>query len=325
MHNIKRIAEIAGVSTSTVSRVLNHHPYVSEATRTRVMEVIRELDYIPNINAVQLKVGRTKVIGIMTPTINNYYMQIIKGVSNAGKEQDYQVLIYQTEENQDLESAALELLRQKKVDGIVILRRMLDWSAVRHYTKYGPIVTCEPLKNKEISSIYLDHYEGFRIGLEHLAELGFEKIACTVGRKNSVNSQRRLQAYYDLLAARKLPVNEEWLLSGIHTVQDGMRAFAKLESLKERPHAIMTTNDLVACGIISAARSKGWKVPGDLAVVGFEADESQVADAMGLTNITNPLQRIGQEMFRTLYQQLNGQPLEPVSLAFELKVRQSTC
>lgn len=78
MHNIKRIAEIAGVSTSTVSRVLNHHPYVSEATRTRVMEVIRELDYIPNINAVQLKVGRTKVIGIMTPTINNYYMQIIK-------------------------------------------------------------------------------------------------------------------------------------------------------------------------------------------------------------------------------------------------------
>ncbi|MMZ68092.1 Catabolite control protein A [compost metagenome] len=104
-----------------------------------------------------------------------------------------------------------------------------------------------------------------------------------------------------------------------------MRAFAKLESLKERPHAIMTTNDLVACGIISAARSKGWKVPGDLAVVGFEADESQVADAMGLTNITNPLQRIGQEMFRTLYQQLNGQPLEPASLAFELKVRQSTC
>lgn len=114
MHNIKRIAEIAGVSTSTVSRVLNHHPYVSEATRTRVMEVIRELDYIPNINAVQLKVGRTKVIGIMTPTINNYYMQIIKGVSNAGKEQDYQVLIYQTEEKRDLESAALELLRQKK-------------------------------------------------------------------------------------------------------------------------------------------------------------------------------------------------------------------
>lgn len=71
------------------------------------------------------------------------------------------------------------------MDGIVILRRMLDWSAVRHYTKYGPIVTCEPLKNKEISSIYLDHYEGFRIGLEHLAELGFEKIACTVGRKTA--------------------------------------------------------------------------------------------------------------------------------------------
>lgn len=288
------------------------------------MSIIKELDYIPNINAVQLKVGRTKVIGVVTPIINNYYMQYINGIAYGGKKEGYQVLIYQTDERPEQEQAALELLRQKKVDGIIILRRVMNWKRIENYTKYGPIVTCEPLKSKLIPSVYMDHYEGFRIGLEHLVERGYKNIACTIGRRHSVNSKRRIQAYFDILKQYGLPLHEEWILYGVRNVEDGIIAFQQLEVLERRPDAIITTNDFVASGIISSARSRGFRVPEDFAVVGFEADESQVADAMQLTNITNPLKEIGQEMFQLFYRKLHQQNVETERLDFRLIVRAST-
>lgn len=324
VHNIKKIAQIAGVSKSTVSRVINNHPYVHEDTRAKVLQVISELDYSPNINAIQLKTGTTNIIGIMTPTINNYYMQIIKGMANEARRHAYQVLIYQTEEKLDQEQAALELLRQKKVDGLAILRRLVSWEAVEHYVTYGPIVTCEPTNFPKIPSVYLDHYEGFRIGLEHLVNQGYIKIACTVGRENSVNSQRRIKAYYDILDKYALPHHSDWLVSGVHTAQDGRDAFRKLVCTDDPPQAIMTTSDYVASGIITEARQHGINVPEDLAVIGFQGDEGEIADIMELTHITNPLDRIGQEMFQTFYKQLNHEPTKSIHLACELVVRKST-
>lgn len=324
MLNIKKIAKAAGVSTSTVSRVLNNHPHVHEDTRRKVMGVIDEFDYIPNINAVQLKIGRTRIIGVVTPVINNYYMQYINGIAYEGKKDGYQVLIYQTDEKPEQEQAALELLRQKKVDGLIILRRLMSWEKIELYTKYGPIITCEPLESLKVTSVYMDHYEGFRIGVEYLVEKGYKRIACTIGRRHSVNSKRRIQAYYDVLNKYGLPVHEEWILYGVRTVEDGIAAFQNLLELSEKPDAIITTNDFVASGIISAARSNGLSVPGDLAVVGFEADESQVADAMQLTNITNPLKRIGQEMFQIFDGKMNQTEIELPDLTFKLNVRKST-
>ncbi|CAH1198873.1 MULTISPECIES: LacI family DNA-binding transcriptional regulator [Paenibacillus] len=324
MINITKIAEIAGVSRSTVSRVLNNHPHVNETTREHVMKIMKEFDYIPNINAVQLKVGRTKIIGVMTPTINNYYMQYINGIALEGKKEGYQVLIYQTDEQADQEQAALELLRQKKVDGLIVLRRLMSWKTIEKYTEYGPIVTCEPLNSGKIPSVYMDHYEGFRLGIEHLVERGYHHIACTIGRKHSTNSKRRIQAYMDVLEKYGLPHKEEWMLYGVRTVEDGIAAFKKLERLADKPHAIVTTNDFVASGILSSARSSGFRVPEDIAVVGFEADESQVADAMQLTNITNPLKNIGQDMFRIFMNKLQCKPFEYRNLEFQLIVREST-
>lgn len=324
MLNIKKIAEIAGVSRSTVSRVLNNHPHVHEQTREKILNIIKEFDYIPNINAVQLKVGKTKIIGVMTPTITNYYMQHINGIAYDGMKEGYQVLIYPTDERPEQEHAVLETLRQKKVDGIIILRRLIDWKTIEKYTEYGPIVTCEPLKSGKIPSVYMDHYEGFRIGIEHLAERGYKRIACTIGRRNSVNSKRRIQAYIDTLKKYGMTLNEEWVLYGLSSVEDGITAFQKLEAMPNKPDAVITTSDYVASGIISSARSRGYRIPGDLAVVGFEADENQVAEAMQLTNITNPLKKIGQEMFQIFFCKLHQKPFVSQNLNFELIVRDST-
>ncbi|MDO3408898.1 LacI family DNA-binding transcriptional regulator [Saccharibacillus sp. CPCC 101409] len=302
--NIRKIAELAGVSVSTVSRVLNRHPHVSESARSRVLQIIEETDYSPNLNAVQLKVGRTRVIGIVTPTLNHYYLQLIKGAANRGKGYGYQVLIHQTEEQPEQEMQALELLRRKKVDALMILRRATPWADIAGYLKYGPIVTCEPMQNGHVPAVFLDHYEGFRLGLEHLIRRGRCKIACVVGRGGSRNSKRRLDAYREVLENRGLPAREEWIFRDVYTAADGRRAADRLLALPERPDAVMTANDLVAAGLLAEIRERGLRAPEDLAVVGFESDESGIADIVGLTNVTNPLDAVGRKMFDTLYARL---------------------
>ncbi|MDQ0495492.1 DNA-binding LacI/PurR family transcriptional regulator [Paenibacillus brasilensis] len=141
MANIHEIAKLAGVSSVTVSHVINNHPYISESTRQRVQEVIDRLDYVPNLNAVSLKKGMTKLIGIVSISFNDALGLFVRGFTMYAQEHGFNIALFITNGVRDRELEALELLRRKQLDALVFMIRVNEWSVIEHYTKYGPIVT----------------------------------------------------------------------------------------------------------------------------------------------------------------------------------------
>lgn len=176
MANIKQIAKTAGVSISTVSRVLNNHPYVKEEKRKRVLDAVEELNYAKNINAVHLIRGKTYTIGVMLPFINlPYFSTIIEGIGNEALLAGYHINLCQTNYDSIEEIRVLEMMKMKQFDGMIICSRTSSWEQIEPFAKFAPIISCEKMKHPLISSIYVDHYEGFRLGTAYLLSRGHEK------------------------------------------------------------------------------------------------------------------------------------------------------
>ncbi|RRJ62461.1 LacI family DNA-binding transcriptional regulator [Paenibacillus oralis] len=313
MPNIKQIAEAAGVSVTTVSRVLNDHPYVSEAKRKAVEEAIRKLNYSRNMNAVHLIKGTTRTIGVVLPRINLYYFaRMMEGMAQEALLHNYQLMLCQTDYRPDEERKVLEMLRNKQIDGLVICSRSLSLDEVEAYAAYGPIALCEAVRDRPLSSVYIDHYAIFQKAITYLWEKGRRRIGFTAGRRrNSPSLRRRLQAYNDTLLALGGSPRQEWVLDGCYDIGDGAALVEHLLAMPERPDALLITGDQVAAGFILAARSRGLEVPGDFAVIGF--DNQPISAVLGITTIDNRLSEIGARAFDSVRSQLAGQQPGPVS------------
>lgn len=144
MANIKEIARIAGVSVTTVSRVLNNHPYVSEPKRAAVLQTIEQLNYTRNMNAVHLSTGRTGTVAVILPYINLYYFAIVMdGLAHEALLAQYRLILCQSNYDPDEELKVLEMLRNKEIDGVVVVSTALLPEVIEEYMEYGPVVTCQ--------------------------------------------------------------------------------------------------------------------------------------------------------------------------------------
>ncbi|WP_178023287.1 substrate-binding domain-containing protein [uncultured Paenibacillus sp.] len=312
MPNIKQIAEAAGVSVTTVSRVLNGHPYVSPAKRAAVEEAVRRLNYSRNMNAVHLIKGITQTIGVILPNINHYYFaRIMEGMARQALKCNYQLMLCQTDYRPNEERKVLEMLRNKQMDGLIICSRALSLSEIEKYADYGPIALCERVNGRNLSSVYIDHYASFQTAIRHLWEQGRRRIAFTISRRNSPSSRSRLQAYSDTLAALGGQAREDWVLDGCLDWEDGAALVDRLLAMNERPDALLITGDQVAAGFILTARLRGLEVPDDFAVIGF--DNQPIAGLLGITTIDNRLSEIGERAFSIVHAQIADGGGSPVS------------
>lgn len=310
MPNIKQIAKIAGVSVSTVSRVINHHAYVSEDKRRAVMEAIVQLNYSRNLNAVHLSKGTTNIIGVMVPSINHaYFSRLMEGISSEALMKDYQLMVCQTNYNPVSEGKVLDMLKMKQMDGIIIGSKTLAWEQIEPFTEYGPIVACEDAGTSAISSVYLDHYDCFRQGMRYLIERGHRQIGFCLGRADSANSLKRRRAYEDALAAIHEAVREEWMFYQCLRIEDGLAVVHQWLRMRERPTALLVTSDQVAAGIITEARKNGIRIPEDLAVIGF--DNQPIAQVFDLTTIDNQLFEMGSAAFQMAYDHITKKRTKP--------------
>ncbi|MET3208326.1 UNVERIFIED_CONTAM: DNA-binding LacI/PurR family transcriptional regulator [Paenibacillus sp. PvR008] len=187
MANIHEIAKLAGVSSAAVSRVINNHPYVSEPTRQRVQEVIDRLDYVPNLNAISLKTGMTKLIGIISISFNDSLNLFVRGFTMYAQEHGFNIALFITNGDKERELEALEMLRRKQLDALVCMIRVNEWSVIEHYTKYGPIVTWQRVSIEAIPSVFMDQYQGYTLALEHLYARGYRKIVNVYGNMRGLN------------------------------------------------------------------------------------------------------------------------------------------
>ncbi|MDE7481225.1 LacI family DNA-binding transcriptional regulator, partial [Streptococcus agalactiae] len=184
MTSISDIAKKAGVAKSTVSRVINHHPHVSDETRQKVMALITELDYIPNQLARDLSRGKTQKIGVVIPhTRHPYFTQLINGLLDAAKTTDYQLVMMPSDYNQELELSYLKQLKMEAIDALIFTSRAISLDIIETYAKYGRIVVCEKLQEyNHLSSAYLDRYSSFLEAFSDMKLRGLEHLVLLFSR-----------------------------------------------------------------------------------------------------------------------------------------------
>ena len=309
MANIKEIARMAGVSVTTVSRVLNNHPYVSQDKRASVLRTIDELNYSRNMNAVHLITGHTHTIAVVLPYINFFYFSVVlEGLAEQALLAQYRLILCQTDYRAEEELKVLDMLRNKEIDGVVILSSALNPEIIEEYTLYGPIVTCQDSGHRRFSSIYIEHYAAFRHGLEFLEEKGYHNIGYCEGRQNGNSSSIRQSAYHDFMKERGSTPPKEWMLFDCLTEEDGAAVVHKLLDMSNRPDALIITGDHVAAGLIIEAGKCNLRIPEDLAVIGF--DNQPIGRLLGLTTIDNQLFEMGASAFKIMLGLIRGENRE---------------
>lgn len=295
MATIKDLARMAGVSVTTVSRVLNDHPYVSEEKRKAVLEAIGQTGYEKNVNAVHLKTGKTQLIGVVLPFSDHpYFARLLKGIARKAFKHNFKLVLIQTDYQTEREKDALQMLRQKQIDGLIICSRSCELSLIKSYKQYGPIVVCEKVP-EELSSSYVDHYQAFQDALSYLYEEGHTKIGYSVSRLDGTSSKNRNAAYRDFFASRKLPYRSDYVFDRMLYFEDGEAIVKKLQRMGDPPSALIITSDQVAAGVITYANKVGLRIPEELAIIGF--DDLPMARMMGITSMHLPLEEMGEHLF----------------------------
>ncbi|CAM4200948.1 LacI family transcriptional regulator [Bacillus cereus] len=322
MANIKDIAKMAGVSVTTVSRVLNDHPYVSEEKRRVVLEIVEKLNYSQNANAVHLSKGKTNIVGVILPYINHpCFDAMVGGMMEVALAHNYKVLLCQTNYNKKEEMKSLHMLKTKQLDGLIICSRANDWETIEPYASYGTIVACEDNDISNISSVYTNHSAAFQLGMDYLIEKGYKKIGYCTGRKLGPSSQKRFDVYKQQLQSIDEEVNEEWIFTECFTLEDGVRTAHKLKGMQDLPEALIVAGDEVAIGVMTEAEKLGIQVPEDLAIIGF--DNQPISQVLQLTTIDQNLKEIGKKAFEMFYRQISDESSkqEKVEIPYELVER----
>ncbi|MFQ3544655.1 LacI family DNA-binding transcriptional regulator [Halobacillus rhizosphaerae] len=330
MATISDVAKLTGLSKATVSRVINNHPYISKEKRALVQDAMKELGYFPNPSARRLRGHITSTIGVIVPRIvNPFFSYLVNSMEQVAYKNNYQVLMFQSDENIDKELYFLNLLKTRQVDGIIMTSIENDWDNIEPYTQYGPILLCnEYLSHSNVPTVRLDQTKGTYIGIKHLLDKGHKKIGyCTGGLfAEDGKDKDRNQGYQTALSEAGISVNPNWIFINKHTIDDGKRVMSQIMEMDDKPTAIFTGSDEIAAGVIIEAKDHGWRIPEDIAIIGF--DDQPIAEMLDpkLTTIRQPINQMGEKSVEgliTLLKDKNGS-VENIELPVELVVRDST-
>ncbi|EFI85148.1 Catabolite control protein B [Listeria grayi] len=299
MTNIREIAKIAGVSVTTVSRVLNEHPYVSAEKRKQVLAVIEELDYVPNRLATNLAKGKTNTIGIILPYNDHpWFDKIANGVIEAAFKHKYSVTLFPTNYDSEAELRYLMQLKTKQVDALIITSKANDWDVIEPFADYGPIIACEYTEHENIACAYIERFHAYKDGFEFLKKAGYQKIAFSVGRDSlkSPSTQEKRKAYQEVFGE----IPEHRFLSESYDFTDGIKAGEYfLAEAGDTPDAIFANGDEVAAGIMYYAKNNGFQIPGDLAILGEE--NLPIGKVLEITTLDHHLKKMGETAFQLFY------------------------
>lgn len=327
---IRQIADLAGVSIATVSRVLNGRNDVADETRELVNRVIRENGYTANRSARGLSAGRTGLVGVLVPLVYPaYFSAILAGVAEALSEQDLRVVLSPTGHEHDREVTLLERLMHGLTDGALIVLPEESSEELERLVDQGyRFVVVDPLMPlaERIPSVSAAHTAGAHQAMRHLLELGHRRIAAITGPAGWVATEDRRRGYHAALAAAGILPEPELEVEADFEIAGGHEAARHLLDLAQPPTAIFAFNDNHAIGAIQAARERDLRVPEDLSLVGFDDVEHATIVSPALTTVRQPLAEMGRTAVSLLIRLLERQRFETlrVELGTRLVVRDST-
>lgn len=329
--SIDDVAQQANVSTATVSRALRGLPRVSEATRTRVLQVAKDLGYVASPSARGLASGRTLTVGVLVPFVDRWYFgRAIEGIDQILRENGYNLLLFSLGDSLHGQKRSFtQSMVRKQIDALLVLSLGLSPEELQqlHETDIpllsvgGPVEGC--------SGIFIDDVAAAKQAVDHLISLGHTRIAYVHG---SVKDQTyfkvpilRNQAFMDAMNTAQLEIRPEWMAVGDFTVAGGARAAAKIFDQPGRPPtAVFCGSDEMALGLMFEARRRGIRIPEDLSVVGI--DDHDFSEPAGLTTIAQRPLDHGRAAALMMIEELAGilESVNSVYMPFELKKRQST-
>ncbi|NLW55233.1 MAG: LacI family transcriptional regulator [Firmicutes bacterium] len=333
MTTLKKVAEYAGVSTSTVSRVIAGKPYVKEETRQRVLKAVQELSYSPNILAKSLKVGRTNTIALMVPSIQNQMFPIVtRGVEDTARKHGYTVILCNTDENIEVEKEYIRKLQNRWIDGFIVCSMLPDSDHIRKLKADGfPVVLTSRYYGDSIDAVIIDNYRAAYEAVSYLIITGHKKIAIALGRRQLSLYQQRLEGYLDALKDHGLPIDERLIMNETNGTNSFYELTQKLLDGPVIPDAIFATSDPKAIVVVRAIKDRGFRIPEDISVLGIDNIEMSAFMEPPLTTVSQPLYEMGALAAKKLidlidHKNKSEEPPAPVVdvLETELIIRKST-
>jgi LacI family transcriptional regulator len=291
MTTIRDVAERAGVSTTTVSHVINQTRRVDHATSARVREAIEALGYRPNALARSMRRGRTHTVGIILPDIANpFFGDLSRWLEDALFEAGFSAIICNSDGDERKESRYLDVLLSKKVDGLLLIAASQPSDQLRHLGESGPptVVVDRELPDLPVSQVMVANHDGGRMAGGHLIELGHRVFGVIAGPGGLGTSARRLDGFRDALDAAGSRVQPAHVERGDFRAAGGRTAMETLLARRPRPTAVFAENDLMALGAISAAHAAGLAIPDDLSIVGFDGIAFGADVTPPLTTVAQP-------------------------------------
>lgn len=305
---LEKVAERAGVSPSTVSRILNGTAVVSEEKRRAVERAIAALGFVPNPVARGLAGGRTLSIGVVTQAIDSpFYGAALSGIEDELDKAGYSALFVSGHWNAVEEARCIEVLRSRRVDGIIVLTGRLSDAALRACARSLPVVvTGRTLKAPGLFALNFDNVTGARLATEHLIALGHKRIACITGDPAHPDAVERLRGYRAALEDAGLTYEQGLVAPGQFHEESGRLAMEHLLDSRQRFTAVFACNDQMAFGASLALHRRGLRVPDDLSLVGFDDLAAAVYAIPPLTTVHQPGYELGRLAAAAMLQLFSG-------------------
>ena len=312
---MKDVARLAGVSTSTVSHVINKNRFVSDPIRDKVLAVIKQLNYAPSALARSLKLNQTRTIGMLvTASSNPFYAEVVRGVERSCYERGYSLILCNTEGDIDRMSRSIETLMQKRVDGLLLMcteNHRPSQDILRCYPSL-PIIMMDWAPFEGVNDVIQDNsLLGGEMATSYLIARGYTRIACIAGPQDKTPAKERLEGYRQAMDRAGLPIPSGYEVASDFEFGGGLVAMKQLLALPEPPEAVFTSNDAMAVGVYQALHQAGLSIPQDMAVIGY--DDIEIAQYMTppLTTIHQPKDDLGELAIDTLIHRLNNPEAEP--------------
>jgi LacI family transcriptional regulator len=327
---ITDVAQRAGVSAMTVSRVINRSGYASPATRTKVEAAVAELGYVPNAVARHLRSKRTKTIALVMSDITNpFFTTIARGVEDAATPRGYAVMFANTDEKEHAEIEYLRMLVQRQIDGVLLVPAGNSAEPFRllRAQKVPAVVIDRRVSVRKVDEVRCDSEAGAYELVRHLIGLGHSRIAVITGRRNISTSTDRVVGYERALREAGIPVEPKLVTYDSFSLEGGYRQVKQILEREPRPTAIFATNNFLAFGALRALRETSVRIPADISLVTFDDLPAEWHDDPFITVLAQPAYELGRRATELLLGRLQGTlpaKRQVIVLPGELIVRRSS-
>ncbi|MCZ2523289.1 LacI family DNA-binding transcriptional regulator [Streptomyces sp. NPDC059506] len=326
MASIKDVAARSGVSVATVSRALNGHPSVSPATRERVAAAAAALGYRPNAVARSLRTHQTRTLGlVISDVLNPFFTELARAVEDAARALGYSVVIGNADEDPQLQDHHMSTLLERRIDGLLVSPTDGGSALMTDAAASGtPMVFVDRwIPGLDVPVVRADGRAAVRDLVAHLHSLGHRRLAIIAGPAATTTGNERVDAFREAMREFGLPLPEEYIGQGDFRAASGRRATARFLDLPEPPQAVFAADNLMALGAMDEIRSRGLRVPQDVALAAFDDIAWFVHTDPPITAVAQPTAELGHAAVRALIDRVEGREAASVTLSARLVVRRS--